>query len=113
MMLAWRLARRELRGGVRGLRIVIACLALGVAAIAAVGTLRTGVEQGLAADGSRLLGGDLEIGGGAQPLPDALRSWLRMRGDRISDIVTMRAMLVGCSLPPPLVSSVSRGTTWP
>ncbi|WP_139323411.1 hypothetical protein, partial [Roseomonas sp. TAS13] len=59
LALAWRLARRELRGGVKGLRIVLACLALGVAAIAAVGTLRAAVETGLAADGARLLGGDL------------------------------------------------------
>ena len=61
MKLAFRLAWRELRGGVRGLRIVLACLALGVAAIAAVGTLREGVLRGLAADGSRILGGDIDI----------------------------------------------------
>ncbi|HRQ82111.1 MAG TPA: hypothetical protein PKZ97_13445, partial [Azospirillaceae bacterium] len=36
LALAWRLARRELRGGVKGFPIFIACLALGVAAIAAV-----------------------------------------------------------------------------
>ena len=35
MILALRIARRELRFGLRGLRIVLACLALGVAAIAA------------------------------------------------------------------------------
>ena len=46
----WRLARRELRGGVRGLRIVLACLALGVAAIAAVGTLRASIEAGSFSD---------------------------------------------------------------
>ena len=34
--LAWRLARRELRGGLAGFRVLILCLALGVAAIAAV-----------------------------------------------------------------------------
>ena len=39
MILAFRLARRELRGGVRGLRGVVLCLALGVAVIAAVGGL--------------------------------------------------------------------------
>ena len=32
-----RLARRELRSGLKGFRILIACLALGVAAIAGVG----------------------------------------------------------------------------
>ncbi len=60
-MLALTLARRELRGGVRGLWIVVLCLALGVGVIAAVGTLRAAVDAGLAADGKALLGGDLEI----------------------------------------------------
>ena len=94
MSLAWRIARRELRGGIKGLRIVLACLALGVAAIASVGTLRSGIEQGLARDGARILGGDYEVQGGAQPLPDALRQWLDARGARHSDIVTLRSMLV-------------------
>jgi putative ABC transport system permease protein len=94
MILAFRLARRELRGGLKGLRIVLACLALGVAAIAAVGTLRAGVEQGLARDGARILGGDVEIQGGAQPLPDTLRRFVEARGARHSDIVTLRSMLI-------------------
>ena len=95
--LAWRLAWRDLRGGVRGMRIVLACLALGVAAIAAVGSLRAGVERGLATEGRRLLGGDISIDGGAQPLPDALRPWLEARGGRVSAIVLMRSLLVAPS----------------
>ncbi len=94
MNLALLLARRELRGGLKGLRIVVACLALGVAAIAAVGSLRAGVEAGLARDGARILGGDIEIQGGSQPLPDTLRSWLDAHGARHSDIVTMRSMVI-------------------
>ena len=97
MMVALRFARRELRGGVRGLWIVLACLALGVAAIAAVGSLREGVEAGLASEGRRLLGGDLEVQGGAQPLPAALRDWLRARGATVSDIVQMRSMLIAAN----------------
>ena len=54
LLQGWRLARRELRGGLKSLRIVLACLALGVAAIAAVGTLRAATQAGLAADGARL-----------------------------------------------------------
>ena len=96
-MIALRFARRELRGGVRGLRIVLACLALGVGAIAAVGSLREGIERGLATEGRRILGGDLEIQSGAQPLPDALRDWLRARGGQVSGIVQMRSMLVAPS----------------
>ncbi len=55
---AARFARRELRGGVSGFRIFLACLALGVAAIAAVGSVRSGIEAGLAREGAALLGGD-------------------------------------------------------
>ena len=97
LMLAFRLARRELRGGVRGLWIVLLCLALGVAVIAAVGTLRAATDRGLAEDGRRILGGDLEVESGSQPLPDALRDWLRARGAALSDVVQMRSMLVAPS----------------
>ena len=97
MRLAWRLALRDLRGGLRGIRIVLACLALGVAAIAAVGSLRAAVDDGLATNGAALLGGDLAIDGGAQPLPDTLRPWLEARGGRISPIVSMRSLLVAPS----------------
>ncbi|HUK58416.1 MAG TPA: ABC transporter permease, partial [Stellaceae bacterium] len=56
-----RLAMRELRGGIRGFRIFILCLALGVAVIAGVGSLGAAVQAGLAADASALLGGDVEF----------------------------------------------------
>ena len=59
--LALRLARRELRGGTRGFRIFIACLALGVAAIAAVGSTRAMLEESISADSREILGGDLLI----------------------------------------------------
>ena len=113
MRLAFRLARRELRGGVRGLRIVLACLALGVAAIASVGTLREGIARGLAADGRRILDGDLEVQGGAQPLPDALRAWLHGQGAATSDVVTMRSMLVAASGERMLVELKAVDGAWP
>jgi len=61
MSLALRIAARELRGGLSGLRVFLLCLALGVAAIAGVGTLRSAIQAGLADQGSILLGGDAEI----------------------------------------------------
>ena len=81
--LAFRLARRELRGGVRGLVTVLLCLALGVGVIAAVGGLRAAVDAGLAADGRRILGGDLDVDAGNTPLPDSVRQWLRDQGGTI------------------------------
>lgn len=113
MKLALRLARRELRGGVRGLTIVLLCLALGVAVIAAVGTLRAAIDRGLAADGRALLGGDLEIDGGSQALPDALRDWLRARGARLSDVVQMRSLLVARSGERQLIELKAVDTAWP
>ena len=59
--LAWRLARRELRGGLKGFRIFLACLTLGVAIIAAVGSIAAAVKAGLARDAQALLGGDVEF----------------------------------------------------
>jgi putative ABC transport system permease protein len=97
MRLAWRLALRDLRGGVRGLRVVLACLALGVAAIAAVGSLQAAVDRGLAANGRAMLGGDIAIESGAQALPDALRTWLSARGGRISAVTLLRTLAVAPS----------------
>ncbi len=113
MRLALRLAGRELRGGVRGLRLVLGCLALGVAAIAAVGTLREGIARALAADGQRILGGDLEVQGGADPLPDTLRAWLTRHGARYSDVTTLRTMLVAPGGERMLVELKAVDTAWP
>ena len=113
MLTALRIARRELRGGIAGLRIVLACLALGVAAIAAIGSLRDGITRGLAQDGARILGGDIDVLGGAQPLPDTLRAWLVGRGATISDITTFRSMLVAPSGERMLVELKAVDAAWP
>jgi putative ABC transport system permease protein len=79
------------------MRVVLACLALGVAAIAAVGSLRAAVDRGLATEGARLLGGDLAIDNGSQDLPPALDTWLTARGARLSRIVLLRTLAVAPS----------------
>ncbi len=61
MPLALRFAFREMRGGLAGFRIFIACLALGVAAIAGVGSLSSAIFEGLRVEGAALLGGDVEM----------------------------------------------------
>ena len=86
LALGFRFARRELRGGLKGLRIVLACLALGVGAIAAVGVLRTATEAGLAEDGARILGGDLSVRVTYRPMPQDARDWITSRGGRLSEI---------------------------
>jgi putative ABC transport system permease protein len=110
--LGWRLARRELRGGVRGLRIVLACLALGVAAIAAVGTLRAAVEAGLEADGARLLGGDV-VAANSRPFPPEARAWIEAQGGRVAELVLMRAMAVAPSGERTLVELKAADTAYP
>lgn len=87
-------ARRELRGGLRGFRVFLACLALGVAAIAAVGTVRSGIEAGLKRDGAALLGGDAEVEFTNRFATDAERVWLAEISDAISQTVDFRSMVV-------------------
>ncbi|MGH6902251.1 MAG: hypothetical protein ACREIR_05880, partial [Geminicoccaceae bacterium] len=70
LALAWRLARRELRGGLRGFGVFLACLTLGVAAIAAVGTINAGVIDGVERDAAALLGGDIRLEASNLPLPE-------------------------------------------
>jgi putative ABC transport system permease protein len=57
--LALRYAWRELRGGLRGFGVFIACIALGVMAIAGVGSAAQSLADGLSRAGGTILGGDL------------------------------------------------------
>jgi len=56
--LALRYALRELRGGLLGFYVFIACIALGVMAIAGVGSVAASLGEGLAREGRTLLGGE-------------------------------------------------------
>src|SRR3982750_2754740 len=57
--LALRYALRELQGGLRGFYVFIACIALGVMAIAGVGSVAASLSEGLTREGRTLLGGDV------------------------------------------------------
>jgi len=59
--LTWRFALREMRGGLRGFAVFIACIALGVAAIAGVGSFARSLGDGLAREGRVILGGDVSF----------------------------------------------------
>ncbi|MCW5734506.1 MAG: FtsX-like permease family protein [Enhydrobacter sp.] len=61
LRLAITLARREMRSGLGGFRLFIACLALGVGAIAAILSFSRAVEEGLRADAREILGGDVAV----------------------------------------------------
>ncbi len=89
---AFRLACRELRGGIRGLRVFLACLVLGVTAIAGIGSLASSVIAGIKADARELLGGDVEARLTLRAADNAERAFLKESG-RVSEIATMRAMV--------------------
>src|SRR6056297_3336562 len=94
LSVAARLAGRELRGGLRGFRIFLGCVILGVAAIAAVGTLRESVQAGLATQGAELLGGDAEIELTYRVASRTERSWMDEAATRVSEIADFRSMAV-------------------
>jgi putative ABC transport system permease protein len=89
--LAARLMRRELRGGLRGFRIFLGCLALGVAVIAGVGSLAAGVRAGLEGDARAMLGGDVELNLVLRPASEAERHYLDQTGG-VAEVIDMRAM---------------------
>jgi putative ABC transport system permease protein len=53
------LAMRELRSGLRGFYVFIACVALGVAVITCVGALSEALKGGFERQGESILGGDV------------------------------------------------------
>lgn len=91
LALARRFAARELRGGLKGFRILVACLTLGVAAIAGVGSLSQSIEEGLKRDGKRLLGGDVALRLLHREANEKQRHYLDRNG-KVSAVVEMRAM---------------------
>lgn len=94
MTLAWTIARRELRGGLRGFVVFLACLALGVAAIAGVGMVRAAIEAGLTEQGSTLLGGDAQVEFTYRFANIEERAYLESISEKLSEIVDFRSMAV-------------------
>src|SRR5437773_11962079 len=90
-LLPLRFAARELRGGLRGFYVFIACIALGVMAIAAVSSLASGLAEGLAREGRVILGGDLAFTLSLREANADERAFLERRGIA-SLAATMRAM---------------------
>jgi putative ABC transport system permease protein len=89
--LAWRLARRELRSGLSGFRVFFACLVLGVAAIAGVGSLTQALLQGMSGQGRVLLGGDAAIDLVHRPATAQEHAFFVSHG-RTAETISMRAM---------------------
>ncbi len=89
--IAARLARRELRGGLHGFRILLACLILGVAAIAGVGSVSQAILSSLASDAREILGGDVALRLIHRPATAEQQDHLAASGD-VAGFVDLRAM---------------------
>jgi putative ABC transport system permease protein len=86
-----RFALREMRGALRGFYVFIACITLGVMAIAGVGSLSRSLTDGLLREGGIILGGDAVFTLIHREASAAERAFLERRG-QVSVAATMRAM---------------------
>ena len=89
--LAFRFAVRELRGGLRGFGIFLACIVLGVATIAGVGSVARGLTDGIAREGQVILGGDVAAILVQHQATPGERAYLAAAG-RMSEVAVLRAM---------------------
>lgn len=91
LALAFRFALREMRGGLFGFAIFLACIALGVAAIGGVNSVARSISDGVAAQGQPLLGGDLRFRLNQREANGAELGFLKAAGD-VSASASMRSM---------------------
>jgi putative ABC transport system permease protein len=89
--LTLRLAARDLRGGLRGFYVFILCVALGVMAIAGVGSVAASLIEGIAREGRVILGGDVAFSLIPREASAAERAFLESQG-HLSVAATFRAM---------------------
>ncbi|MEO9462516.1 MAG: FtsX-like permease family protein [Marinomonas sp.] len=88
---AWTIARRDLNARFKGLRLLLVCIFLGTAALAAIGTLTAAIEGELGSRGQVLLGGDLEVEVWQRDLRDEEKAALQEYGE-LSGGTRMQAM---------------------
>ena len=92
LSLAITFSLREMRSGLKGFYLFISCLAIGVAAIAGVGTVSKSIEAGLAKDGRKLLGGDLSIRLIHRSATEKQKKFFNKISD-FSEVIEMRSMV--------------------
>jgi putative ABC transport system permease protein len=87
-----RLALRELRGGLAGFYVFVACIALGAAAIAGVNSVSRALTDGISSQGRVILGGDLAFSLIQREATPAERDFLAAKG-ALGEVATLRAMV--------------------
>ncbi|MEM8813021.1 MAG: FtsX-like permease family protein [Pseudomonadota bacterium] len=88
---AFRFALRELRGGLNGFYVFLACIALGAMTISGVNSVSRAMIDGLSAEGQTFLGGDLSFSLIYRQVNEDEAAFLDSLGT-VSNIATLRAM---------------------
>jgi putative ABC transport system permease protein len=88
---ATRLARRDLSRSLRGLRLLFLCIFLGVATLAAIGSLTAAITGELATRGQVILGGDVQVGMSQRQASAAERAAMERAG-QVSETIRLRSM---------------------
>ncbi|RLQ89107.1 ABC transporter permease [Notoacmeibacter ruber] len=91
LRLACRFALRELRGGLSGFFIFVACIALGTAAIGGVNALSAAIQDSLSSEGRTILGGDLRFELNQREATDEERAFLADQGE-VAESAVLRSM---------------------
>lgn len=110
--LTLRLALRELRGGLSGFAVFLACIALGVAAIAGVASIAGSLTDGLGREGRRILGGDLTYSLINRAATPAELAALEAQAP-VSVVTTLRAMALAGDKGAALVEMKAVGADYP
>jgi putative ABC transport system permease protein len=91
MRFAWGVARRDLNRSLRGLRLLFLCIFLGVATLAAIGSLTAAITGEISNRGQVLLGGDVQVEMSQRRASPPELAAMRAQG-ALSETVRLRAM---------------------
>ncbi len=91
LSISFRLALREMRGGLAGFYIFLACIALGTGAIAAVNSVSRAITGAIASQGQEILAGDIRFELNNREATDQERAFLASLG-KVSVSTGLRSM---------------------
>ncbi len=91
LAISFRLALREMRGGLAGFYIFLACIALGTGAIAAVNSVSRAITGAIASQGQEILAGDIRFELNNREATDQERAFLTSLG-KVSVSTGLRSM---------------------